>query len=168
SLLPQHIRRAKMWQEKTKWFAAAAAMVVLGTGLAYGALYARQEIPYNAAEEERVKLASLLSTATNLDRQWAEIEQSGAGDRTQIANISSLLQYRDLYPSLISDIYRALPKPAGNADPASLPRGDRTAIFIERISFDYQNDMAELLSKSDEEFIATAAGGNSSRPGAPR
>src|SRR4051812_23609122 len=34
SLLPAKIRRAKMWQEKTKWVAAAAALFVLGAGLA--------------------------------------------------------------------------------------------------------------------------------------
>src|SRR3954453_12486442 len=33
SLLPAKIRREKMWKEKTKWFGAAAALFVIGTGL---------------------------------------------------------------------------------------------------------------------------------------
>src|SRR5688572_6774422 len=36
SLLPEKIRRERMWKEKTKWFAAAAALVLVGTGVAAG------------------------------------------------------------------------------------------------------------------------------------
>src|SRR3954454_7085100 len=36
SLLPARIRRERLWQEKTKFFAAAAALFVLGTGIGYG------------------------------------------------------------------------------------------------------------------------------------
>ena len=39
SLLPQEIRRAKVWQEKTKWFGAAAAVCVLAAGVKFGAWY---------------------------------------------------------------------------------------------------------------------------------
>src|SRR4051794_15204401 len=39
SLLPQSIKSAKAWREKTKWFAAAAALFCVGTGIAYGSLY---------------------------------------------------------------------------------------------------------------------------------
>src|SRR5207302_2737349 len=38
SLLPMKIRREKWWQEKTKWFGAAAALFLLGTGAYYGGL----------------------------------------------------------------------------------------------------------------------------------
>ena len=33
NLLPAKIRREKVWKEKTKWFAAAAALFVLGFGV---------------------------------------------------------------------------------------------------------------------------------------
>ena len=39
SLLPQEIRKAKIWQEKTKWFAAAAAVFLLGAGVPFGMYY---------------------------------------------------------------------------------------------------------------------------------
>src|SRR4051812_36160743 len=51
SLPPAAIRREKMWKEKTKWFGAAAALFVLGTGLA-GAKYAFLGFQQQAAEKQ--------------------------------------------------------------------------------------------------------------------
>src|SRR5436190_13954625 len=39
SLLPQEIRKAKIWREKTKWFAIAATIFLAGAGVKYGAIY---------------------------------------------------------------------------------------------------------------------------------
>ena len=41
SLLPQKIRREKIWRDKTKWFGATAAIMALGTGVALGGYYWR-------------------------------------------------------------------------------------------------------------------------------
>ena len=39
SLLPERIRRDKMWAEKTKWFVAAAALFIVGAAVPYGRIY---------------------------------------------------------------------------------------------------------------------------------
>ena len=40
SLLPEKIRRERMWRDKTKWFALAASLFVIGTAVPIGRLYA--------------------------------------------------------------------------------------------------------------------------------
>src|SRR5688572_23135075 len=42
SLLPQRIRRERLWQEKTKFFAAAAALFVLGTSIPFASIFLGQ------------------------------------------------------------------------------------------------------------------------------
>lgn len=159
SLLPQSIRRAKMWQEKTKWFGAAAACFVAASGVAYGALWAKQDAPYSAAAGDRNQIQQILSRAQGLDQRWSEIESSGQADRVQIANVSSLLNYRDLWTSLLSDIYRALPNPEGwdhtKADPEAIkkiPREQRNLVVIDSVNMQYLPDVSPLLARSDEEF----------------
>src|ERR1700722_12976108 len=41
SLLPQKIRREKIWGDKTKWFAASAAIFAVGAGVAFSGYYLR-------------------------------------------------------------------------------------------------------------------------------
>src|SRR3954468_105103 len=39
SLLPARIRRERLWQEKTKFFGAAAALFLVGTGIGFGSVF---------------------------------------------------------------------------------------------------------------------------------
>jgi len=39
SLLPERIRRDKMWAEKTRWFIGAAALFLVGAMIPYGRWY---------------------------------------------------------------------------------------------------------------------------------
>src|SRR5688572_17611694 len=76
SLLPLAIRRERMWREKTKWFAAAAALFVVGTGVAVGRYY-YDRMQYDSAEPARREIATNLSTAQALAAAWTEVEAAG-------------------------------------------------------------------------------------------
>jgi type IV pilus assembly protein PilM len=149
SLLPMAIQRERMWREKTKWFAMAAAAFVVGTGLAYGSWY-MQSASYAAAAPTRQQIASIQQQATMLDTQWSQIEQSGSQDRQRISNVKSMEQYRYLWNNIMIDIYRALPTPqwpAGDIDKMkAIPRGDRNEIIIDSITSTYVPDLTANLT----------------------
>lgn len=157
SLLPMHIRRAKMWKEKTKWFAAAAACFVAAPVIAYGALWATQEAPYEAAAGYRQEIRSTLSQGQQLDQRWSQVEQSGKSDRQLIANVFSLTNYRHLPASIYTDIVSATPKPplpanATREQITATPRSQRRQVQINTIEMQYMADISPLLDKSDQDF----------------
>ena len=80
SLLPAAIQRERLWKEKTKWFAGAAAMFVVGTGVAFGSYYT-QKLSYDGKNEVRAKISSVQAEASKLDKGWSDIEQRGSSDR---------------------------------------------------------------------------------------
>src|SRR3954454_21807522 len=83
SLLPQTIRRERMWQDKTKWFGAAAALFVIGTGLA-GAKYVYQDFQFTNNHNAYVDQINKVKTpAQDLDSKWTAIEGSGGTEREQ-------------------------------------------------------------------------------------
>jgi type IV pilus assembly protein PilM len=147
SLLPMHIRRERMWQEKTKWFGAAAAAFLLGSGLAAGGYYF-QDSEYKLAQPDRDKIQGVISQAQSWDNSWrSDVESSGADDRQRINNIRDMLDGREYWPSILSDIVSALPPTP--ADPAQLlktPRQSRNVIQIDKLSSVYTPDLLASLT----------------------
>lgn len=157
SLLPQAIQRAKAWREKTKWFAATAALFCVGTGVAWGSLW-MHDAAYKSqtANDYRNKIGDIKSKAENLDSQWSQIEQFGSAERQNIANIAGLLQYRDLWPNLLIDVYKSLPTPqpevlSGNADTIKkVPRDQRNQILLDSVTtVRYVPDLNPILADPD-------------------
>ena len=160
SLLPARIRREKMWQEKTRWFAAAAAVFVAAPLIAYASISWGKHNLDSTASVNGQNL-NFLSEIQRYDGEWqSKVEDAGLGDRTRTANFNSLQQGRDTQTTLITDICSVLPKPpqalldalkAG--DKAKLPpRNTRQVIGIDRISMEYKPDMTDMLAMSDPEL----------------
>src|SRR6185437_13859950 len=156
SLLPMKIRREKLWQEKTRWFGAAAAVFVAAPLLAYGAIYwGQRSLDQTALVDNNNKTS--LKSYKGLDDQWSnDVENAGAPDRARTANYQSLLSGRDTQSTLIADITSALPRPPANLltnDKTKLPPRDQRAIIrIDRIAMDYKPDLTEVLSMNDDLF----------------
>src|SRR4051812_43332876 len=89
SLLPAHIRREKMWKEKTPLFGAAAALFVLGVGIAGGSYWIHNSAFANASQY-RQQSESILTQGKQLDDEWGKVEAAGAPDRQKIVNIQSM------------------------------------------------------------------------------
>ncbi len=161
SLLPEKIRRERLWQEKTKWFAAAAATFVLATGVAYTSWYFDHVQFQRDHAAHGDEIAKVLNTASGLNRQWGEIESSGGPDRQQIGMIDGLLWGRNIWPGLIQDITSSFPGPP--SDPAkltamarSVKRSQRPIILLQDWSTHYQPGMKSILEMSDASFSAVA------------
>jgi type IV pilus assembly protein PilM len=166
SLLPQHIRREKMWRDKTKWFATATAVFVLGTGLALGGYYLRS---FQLSQNKSVFDANndLLQKAQGMSNSWDQnVTQVGAPDRISIQNVKGMVAYRNNWEDLIQDVYAALPPlPAGYATGdvekiKSVPRNKRNIITIDSFSSVYSGDLAT-------DVAALASGVPGAAPGAP-
>ena len=160
SLLPQRIRREKMWQEKTRWFAAAAAIFVAAPLVAYGSiLWGTRSLDDTAAIH--VQNLQKKNTFKTYDSEWkAEVEDAGSGDRMRSQNYNSLQTGRDIQPTLISDIIACLPPiPSALAtalesgDKAKLPpRASRNIVQIDRISMEYHPDMTPMLALPEDQI----------------
>ena len=177
SLLPMKIRREKLWQEKTKWFGAAAAVFLAAPAVAYLSVF-WQNHNLESTRAVETQNQQVLQQASTLSDEWDQVENSGAPDRTRISNILSLEQGRDVQARLVADIANCLPKP----DPAlrdkakAVPREERKTVKLDRLAMDYRDDLTPILQlKTDAEFnqvplqgaaAPTSAGGGGGSSGA--
>jgi type IV pilus assembly protein PilM len=184
SLLPAEIKRAKIWQEKTKWFGAAAAVFVLGAGVGFGTQYVHND-SFEAKEPLRGQIDGAVARAEKLDREWGTIESSGGPDKVRIQNVMALRQYRDVWGDLWYDITKALPAQNSEAPETlkAIPRPDRQQVFVESVNSSYSTDIGAALTMDPERFkelaspsqghadlsaVGGQAGGGGFRGAAPR
>jgi type IV pilus assembly protein PilM len=154
SLLPSAIRREKMWKEKTKWFAAAAALFVLGSGVAAGK-YVYENLQFKAAADTARQVDTTIQLASGLDQQWQNIQDSGADVRTMIQNVKSLAQYRTLWLDMLKDVQASIPVPQPQIAQAILnenvdaikavPRNKRSVILVDSIASQFYGDLNSVL-----------------------
>jgi hypothetical protein len=164
------IRRAKMWRDKTKWFGAAAAIFVAGTGMSLLGYYLRDLQYKNAADIRDSRIAPVLTQATDLSSAWRDkVEGNGSTDRLTIQNVRSMLDGRTLWIDLIDEIFSALPPvPAGYPSEAYLkshPRPTREIILIDKIESTYYPDLLAGLGGAPPE-LGLATPGTSGQPAA--
>lgn len=150
SLLPGHIRQAKVWKDKTKWFAASAALFVAAAGISVVGAYL-PKVQWDSASEERSKIETALNEGKRLDGEWSSIESAGESDRTVIRNVMMLSADRTLWPRLSSTIRHAVPTDPAIAknDLAALkatPRGERKLIQLENWESIFLPNVGVLLS----------------------
>jgi type IV pilus assembly protein PilM len=164
SLLPAKIRREKLWKEKTKWFAAAAALFVAGSTIPLGRYFVEKG-QLAAASADQTKINSTYTTAKGYSDQWATIEGSGADDRARIANVKALESFRGVWTGLLTDVMHALPQPqkellSGDVTQMkSIPRGDRKLVQIDSIQTTYMPDLSMALNAPDlSKFIQPGGG----------
>src|SRR5436190_37982 len=140
SLLPQTIRRQKIWQEKTKWFATAAALFVVGA-LGAGASWYLNDYAYENASEIRTEYQQKYAQASRLANQWKqEVEGMGKEDTAKMLSINALQEYRDLWPSLINQMLAAVPT-ADMSQLKQVKREDRKQIIVDSITSRYSPDI---------------------------
>jgi type IV pilus assembly protein PilM len=162
SLLPQAIRREKMWRDKTKWFGATAAAMIVGAGLAAGGDYMK-ELEFKNTQDTMSSNNDTVHTATALDQAWSDVQSKGANDRTTIQNAQSMLDDRAIWLNLLGDIFSALPPmPEGYPSAAYLKATDRDKrpiILINNVSSTYYPDLTQIMTPPPELGIVAGAAG---------
>ncbi len=166
SLLPEAIRRDKMWAEKTKWFVAAAALFVVGAVVPYGRYYLENS-QFNDSEHQQLvsDIAKVKSDAQRADQAWSTIESGGAAEKQRMLNVMALADGKDLWPEINSLIYNTLPQNADGKQPElsstklddikKIPRSSRNQIIISAQISKYVPDISLVdLSTRPEDTTA--------------
>ena len=161
SLLPSHIRREQIWRDKGKWFAASAALFVVGAGVALAGGFL-PKLAFESASEDRGRIETAMGQAKDLDLQWSAIESAGETERSLIRNVQSLKSERGLWPGIVATLRDSLPpgpKFGSQAEVekyvAATPRQDRRVVAIDRWESLYVGDVGPLLSDKKRSRFAT-------------
>lgn len=156
SLLPEKIRRERMWREKTKWFAAAAALFVAGTAVPVASWYANNlAAGSTTALEAQSKYNGITRQGKRLAQDWREIESSGGADRETVTNYLSMTTSRDLQPEIVQEICNSFPKAQDVAALKKIPRSQRDQVELLGWKEHYQSDVSRFLEgkMTAEEFM---------------
>jgi len=152
SLLPQTIRRQKIWQEKTKWFATAAALFVVGA-LGAGASWYLNDYMYEQAAPVRAEYQQKYRQAKQLAGTWQQdVEGMGKEDREKLLNINALQEYRDLWPTLMNQMLASVPT-ADLQQLKQVKRENRKQIVLDSITSRYWPDIRPPLQAPGAEFV---------------
>jgi type IV pilus assembly protein PilM len=159
SLLPERIRREKMWAEKTKWFVGAAALFMVGAAIPYARWYWDNSQFTNSDNVDLVtKIGDVQRKATANDAAWQTIESAGATEKVRMNNIRDISRDKDLWAKINTLIYNTLPQNApgaqkelSSADPdviKKIKRGDRNQIVMDAMVQHYVPEI-NLLANED-------------------
>jgi type IV pilus assembly protein PilM len=182
SLLPMAIRKEKLWKDKTKWFAAAAALVV-GGALVGVAGYMYNSMALQRASADANDVDRLITDAQGLDSQWTAVTSDGAPQLEQVKNVNLLVSDRGYWPRILEEIDRVLPAPPqelsaalrgelgqpGMFDEAdaealkAVPRQQRAYLSLEKLESVYTDQLFNLVNDPNpvavaEDALATGAG----------
>jgi type IV pilus assembly protein PilM len=146
NLTPKKVLREQVWAQKTKWFAAAAAIAVLASGALFiRGLLDRGALQSGAAAETSSLVENVLRQGKQFKSQYQALEAEGAlgaGAET----MRTLLDDRRVWPQIIDDVTASIasagPQPALLGDSldaiAAIPPGQRRAIQLDRLKGDYR------------------------------
>jgi uncharacterized membrane protein YgcG len=140
-----------MWKEKTKWFAAAAALFVVGTGLSAASFYF-QKTKYEVNDSLRASTDGIKNTAEQLSSEWQTVQDAPGSEKQRILNVRSMEAHRLLWGNLLADIMKALPAPQPevlDANPDTIKkiaRGERRQIAIDEIRSVYMPNLGAALA----------------------
>ena len=141
NLVPMAVRRERAWMAKGKWFAAAA-----GLGLAISGMLFIRPITGRSGlgSSPPASVESTISQGKAFKAQFEELSGAGAnGGAAQ--NMLSLVDYRNVWPHLVNDVYTALaaanPQPAllgGNVDEIkAIPVAERRLVTLDELGSAY-------------------------------
>ncbi len=142
NLVPVESIRAQLWRQKTKWFGAAAAVVVVGSCMMlYRPIADRASMNPDA---EPAAVSQALATGNKLKKDYDEISTaSNVGYAAE--NLRRLVDVRDVWPHLVRDVADALastgPQPellGGDIDAVrKVPPRERRLVQLEHLEGEY-------------------------------
>ncbi len=100
NLVPSAILREQMWHAKTKWFVAAASIIVVGSALSIlGPFMQERQL---GTEGVSAKVKQVIDKGEKFKRAFDKAELSGRVS-TDAGQMISLFEYRDIWPYIVQD-----------------------------------------------------------------
>lgn len=152
NILPRDLLKKRIWRAKQPWVGIAAAVMILGAGLAYARLAIAQGAYGSEANQNAIGAAEKTVTVAK-DHKTNYTKEKGSDPRPTIQKYASMLQFRDLWIKLLRDI--DLAKEAMQGQPAlrlddfdaisRITRDKRRQIFIDDMQVSYLYNMSVTI-----------------------
>ena len=164
NLLPKSVARSIAWAEKTKYFYAAAGILLVVSLLALGRA-GLDIVSYNRNEAVRSQVAGVVSKVQEAKKQLDDEKAKSAEFEGRIRKVFERFLYRDALPIVYQTVLSAMPNARNNPAQKSLyeafaagdveqvkatPRKDRKQLFITNLSIRYAEDLATAQFNSVE------------------
>ncbi len=156
NLIPKDVEKAMLWSKKTKYFYAAAAILLVVSILATLKVV-NDGRKYSAQNTVRRQIGSIISEAEAAERKLEEQQRKAEEFSSTIENAFEKFKNRDIVPKLHEKIISYLPNEDNNPEQADLyqafrkgnvnkitqiPRKDRKQIFVTELSIEFTWDVA--------------------------
>ena len=156
NLLPRNIARSMAWASKSKYFIAAACLLLAVSAMCLGR-YGWDRINYKKNKLVRDRTGIILDDVQQAKAKLQAIEREGFESEATIEKEFEPFKYREMIPRLHEIIISALPNEKNNPKQAKLyqafangnvegileiPRKAREQIFITNMSVFFSNDLA--------------------------
>ena len=156
NLLPRSVARTMAWAGKSKYFVAAACLVLAVSVLAFARVLI-DEASYRNRSAVREKIKGVLDVARKVESELAAERSKGSASEAAIKKELELFRYRDIVPEVHSVVIKALPNERNNPEQAWLykafaegdvgkvkevRREERKQIFVTEMSVYYTLDLA--------------------------
>jgi type IV pilus assembly protein PilM len=156
NLLPRNIARSMAWASKSKYFIAAACMLLAVSLLCFGRT-ALDGMNHNKNSSDRLKTSRILNDIQGAQDTFASVQREIADHNTAIDKEFEPFEHREIVPLLYETILTALPNAENNQKQARLykafaegdvqamtavPRRQRKQIFITSIQAYFTYDLA--------------------------
>jgi type IV pilus assembly protein PilM len=157
NLLPRTVARSMAWAGKSKYFIAAACVLLAVSMLAF-ARTGWDKMNYTKNKQVRERTASIVTNVQQAMQQLDALKTDEAAYDKKIQAQFEPFKYREVIPQLYETIISALPNEKNTPEQASLytafakgnvaeikkkPRDQRKQIFLTNISIYYANDLAK-------------------------
>jgi hypothetical protein len=156
NLLPRNIARSMAWASKSKYFIAAACML-LAVSLLCFARTGWDGLNYDKNQPVRKNTGDILTILERAQQNLKDVKRKGSESEATIEKEKEPFKYREMIPRLHEIIISALPNEKNNPKQAKLyqafangnvegileiPRKAREQIFITNMEVFFSNDLA--------------------------
>jgi len=158
NLIPRNISRSIAWAKKTKYFVAAALLILLVSLLSFGRTF-YDKLSYTRQEFVRSDIQNLITDARDAESKLTSEKSKSSKSLTQIESAETFFEYRDVLPSITQTILSVLPNENTINSPRqkelqqafkegdvravkAIPREERKQLFITSMNVSYTDDIA--------------------------
>jgi len=182
NLLPRRISRSMEWSKKSKYFTAAACLLLVVSilGLARTNL---DKVSYNSSENVRLRseVQNVIDRADEAERKLQTQKNRTAASAAIVEKELAPFKYRDVIPLLHEAVISVLPNEKNNPEQKELykafadgdvrkvmaiPRKERKQIFLTNISAYFTQNLEsaqfgakEVMARGERQTIRSSAGG---------
>jgi len=156
-LLPRNIARSMAWSAKSKFFIAAASLVLVASVLALARTVV-DRTGYNSRRQTRQSVKAVIDSARRVENELQAEQSKSAGYEASIQKHFDIFKYRQVVPLLYQTIISVLPNEKNNPVQAELykafagkdvgtimekyrERKERKQIFVTGMSVYFTNDL---------------------------